>query len=205
MLTGLAAPPHWSGDGQGLVDFWTLKGIVVKLARICGWKSVSFESTKHVVGEWVQSRYVEIVADGDQVVGSFGQISPEHFESPKWVGEVWALELRLPEKTPEKEDVQFQAFPQYPSVDRDLACLLDSGVSANEVTEKIKTVGGEFLSEVSIFDVYEGPEIPEYKCSLGVRMRYQSFERTLTDVEVDRSVDKIIRSLSEDLNVQQRL
>jgi phenylalanyl-tRNA synthetase beta subunit len=36
-------------------------------------------------------------------------------------------------------------------------------------------------------------------------MRYQSFERTLTDVEVDRSVDKIIRSLLEDLNVQQRL
>ena len=205
VLTGLAAPPHWSGDCQGSVDFWTLKGIVVKLARICGWKSVSFESTKHVAGEWVQSRYVEVVAGGDQVIGSFGQISPEHFESPKWVGEVWALELRLPEKTLEKEDVQFQAFPQYPSVDRDLACLLDSGVSANEVTEKIKTVGGDLLSEVSIFDVYEGPEIPEHKRSLGVRMRYQSFERTLTDVEVDRSVDTVIRSLLEDLNVQQRL
>ena len=204
VLTGLATPPHWSEDSQDSVDFWTLKGIVVKLVLICGWKSVSFESKKNGAGKWVQSGYVEIIA-GDQVIGSFGQISPEHFESPKWVGEVWALEVRLPERAPDKQDIQFQAFPQYPSVDRDLACLLDLGVSAKEVTEKIRSVGGELLSEVSIFDVYEGSEIPEDKRSLGVRMRYQSFERTLTDVEVDRSVDKIIRSLLEDLNVQQRL
>ena len=204
VLTGLATTPHWSEDSQDKVDFWTLKGIVVKLVRICGWKSVSFEFKKHGVGKWVQSGYVEIIA-GNQVIGSFGQISPEHFESPKWGGEVWALEVRLPERAPDKQDVQFQAFPQYPSVDRDLACLLDLGVSAKEVTEKIRSVGGDLLSEVSIFDVYEGSEIPEHKRSLGVRMRYQSFERTLTDVEVDRSVDKIIRSLLEDLNVQQRL
>ena len=61
------------------------------------------------------------------------------------------------------------------------------------------------LKNIIIFDVYQGQEVSENMCSLGIRMKFQSFDRTLTDTEVDRSVDKIVRRLAKDLDVQQRL
>jgi len=204
LITGGITPPHWSQGTIDKVGFWTLKGIVTKVVRACGWNSVTFNSTDTHSGKWINNRLVEVASDGS-TIGFLGQVSPDHFEAPKWVGEVWALELSLPEKAPENQVIQFQPLPQYPSVDRDLACLLKEEISADDVVAKIKEVGGLLLQEVSIFDVYTGSGTPRDRRSLGVRMRYQSLERTLTDVEVDHSVDKIIKSLQEDLNVHQRM
>ena len=100
---------------------------------------------------------------------------------------------------------KIRPLPHHPSVDRDLALLLGLGVSSEDVISKIVEVGGGLLKEISIFDVYEGVEIPDQKISLGIRMRFQSFERTLTDAEVDIGVERIVRNLAEDLSVQQRL
>jgi phenylalanyl-tRNA synthetase beta chain len=105
----------------------------------------------------------------------------------------------------EKKDVFFDPLPQYPGVDRDLALLLDVGMLAGDVISEIKNMGGPLLKKVSVFDVYEGEEIADKKSSLGIRMRFQSFERTLTDAEVDLSVEKIVRNLARNLSVEQRL
>jgi phenylalanyl-tRNA synthetase beta chain len=204
VMTGSRTPHHWSTVKSDPIDFWVVKGIVGDALEVSGWKAVSLELGVKDSDLWVQGRAATIVCGGEDV-GSFGQVLPERFEAPKWAGEVWALEFILPSRIAEKEELFFKSLPQHPGVDRDLALLLDLGVSSEDVISKIEEAGGQFLKEISIFDVYEGNEIPSRKLSLGIRMRFQSFERTLTDVEVELVVERIIRKLAEDLSVQQRL
>jgi phenylalanyl-tRNA synthetase beta chain len=204
VVTGNRAPPHWSDDKVDPVDFWVIKGIVVDAVKVSGWETVTFKTNVNDNDRWVQGRAATIVCEGKEI-GTFGQVLAERFESPKWAGEVWGLEFKLPSGMAEKKDVFFDPLPQYPGVDRDLALLLDVGMLAGDVVSEIKNMGGPLLKKVSVFDVYEGEEIADKKRSLGIRMRFQSFERTLTDAEVDLSVEKIIRNLARNLSVEQRL
>jgi phenylalanyl-tRNA synthetase beta chain len=204
VVTGNRAPPHWSDDKVDSVDFWVIKGIVIDAVKVSGWETVTFKTNVNDNDRWVQGRAATIVCEGKEI-GTFGQVLAESFESPKWAGEVWGLEFKLPSGMAEKKDVFFDPLPQYPGVDRDLALLLDVGMLAGDVISEIKNMGGPLLKKVSVFDVYEGEEIADKKRSLGIRMRFQSFERTLTDAEVDLSVEKIIRNLARNLSVEQRL
>lgn len=204
VMTGSRTPHHWSQNKPDPIDFWMIKRIVSDALEVSGWKTMSLKPSVKDSGLWVQERAATIIC-GDQEIGAFGQILSERFESPKWAGEVWALEFILPSRISEKEELFFRPLPHHPSVDRDLALLLGLGVSSEDVISKIVEVGGGLLKEISIFDVYEGVEIPDQKISLGIRMRFQSFERTLTDAEVDIGVERIVRNLAEDLSVQQRL
>ncbi|MBH15780.1 MAG: phenylalanine--tRNA ligase subunit beta [Gemmatimonadetes bacterium] len=204
VMIGRRTPSHWMKGKDDPVDFWTVKGIVVDALDVAGWDSISFESSVEKSDRWNDGRTVALTCDGKRV-GVFGQVSPEYYEAPKWAGEVWALEFRLPLKVKEKEEIYFQPLPQYPSIDRDLACLMGVEITSDEVITTINSVGGDLLQQISIFDVYQGQEVSENMCSLGIRMKFQSFDRTLTDTEVDRSVDKIVRRLAKDLDVQQRL
>ncbi len=79
----------------------------------------------------------------------------------------------------------------YPAVRRDIAVLLDRDQPAGVVLDAVRAVGGSNLSELEIFDRFEGSGIPAGKVSLAFRMIFQHAERTLTDKEVSKATDKV--------------
>jgi phenylalanyl-tRNA synthetase beta chain len=125
-------------------------------------------------------------------------------DTPPWAGDVWALELTLPDEPAPKVPVIHVPPPQFPGSDRDLALLLPAGVTAGGVSEVVRSAAGDDLVDVSVFDVYTGEELGEGVRSVAFRLRFRSAKRTLKDKEVDRQVRRVLERLEEELGVKAR-
>ena len=77
-------------------------------------------------------------------------------------------------------------------------------ITHDEIVNVIRRAGGNILREVQCFDVYAGPPIPENKKSLAFNLTYQSDSRTLTDKEVAKVQQRIIRAAERELGAQLR-
>jgi len=87
---------------------------------------------------------------------------------------------------------------KYPAIIRDIALLVDPGTKIIEVLNLIHAAGGPLIKDIDLFDMYEGEEIPEGKKSLAFHIIYQSNDRTLTDKEINKLQEKIIKTLEEE-------
>jgi phenylalanyl-tRNA synthetase beta chain len=131
-------------------------------------------------------------------VGVLGGLHPDvaaHFEIPAGailleidLGRVGAL--------PERPR-RYREVSPYPKVRRDLAVLVDAGVPAGEILAALRRAGGEELVSVELFDRYAGTGVPEGKISLAFRLSHQRGDRTLTDEEVTKRVEGLVRMLAE--------
>ena len=90
--------------------------------------------------------------------------------------------------------------PRFPAVTEDLALIVDDKVSAEKVQAAIMAAGaGTVLKSAEVFDVFKGEQIGAGKKSLAYRLTYQA-DRTLTDAEVARVREQIVKRLREELN-----
>ena len=93
----------------------------------------------------------------------------------------------------------FKSISRFPSIDRDVTLLADIDLPAKRIEDIIR--GFSLVSQISLFDVYQGEQVFQGKKSLAFSVRYQSPERTLTDKEVDKVQGKILTKLESDLGV----
>ncbi len=100
--------------------------------------------------------------------------------------------------------VRYTPVSRQPSVRRDLALLVDRGQAAGAVVSAVRQKGGPLLQEVDLFDRYEGKGVPEGKLSLGVRLVFQHAERTLTEAEVAKATDRVVRALAQQFGAELR-
>jgi phenylalanyl-tRNA synthetase beta chain len=87
---------------------------------------------------------------------------------------------------------------------RDMALVVDSTVVAGEMVETIRLAGGKLLKDVTIFDLYEGDKMEAGKKSIAYSLTYFDPERTLTDEEVTKVHEKVLKSVEEKHNAQLR-
>ncbi|UCE02688.1 MAG: phenylalanine--tRNA ligase subunit beta [Candidatus Latescibacterota bacterium] len=112
--------------------------------------------------------------------------------------DVDALVRHLPERR------VFKGIPRFPAVKRDLSLVVPRRVAYEKVHAAVVGAGGPLLESINCFDVFEDRALGEDKHSIGLRLRFRSPERTLTDDVVDRQIDAIVRRLSETLGVELR-
>jgi phenylalanyl-tRNA synthetase beta chain len=108
----------------------------------------------------------------------------------------------LYELVPERFDSQ--PVPVYPPVLEDLAFILDETVPADKVDALIRQTGGQLLTGLALFDVYRSAQIGAGKKSLAYQLTYQHPERTLTDEEVAKLRERIVKRLEQELGAQLR-
>lgn len=92
----------------------------------------------------------------------------------------------------------FAPLPKYPGVERDLAVIVEKGVSHAQVLKSIQRAGGKLLVSVRLFDVYEGAQVGADHKSLAYSLLFRSDEKTLTDQDVAAPMEKILASLQQD-------
>ena len=97
---------------------------------------------------------------------------------------------------------QFEPLPRYPSATRDLALVMPSDVDAERVTRLILRHRG--VDRAELFDIYAGENISEGTKSLAFHVYFQARDRTLTNEEVNKSLDGLLRTLERELNVTLR-
>ncbi len=207
VVTGRRDPEHWS-DGGEAIDFSDVKGLAETILAESGWAdaTVSVSGAGDSPRElFVPSWSVALTAGDGARIGAAGQLRAERVDAPAWAGGVWAMELTLPEEPVERATPHYQPLSPFPGVDRDLALLVPYDVPTAAVSDEIRGVGGELLERVTVFDLYRGDGVDEAHRSLAFRLRLQAWDRTLTDKEVDRVVEKVVKRLREGLGVEQRL
>ena len=114
--------------------------------------------------------------------------------------ESYVFELSLDLLTDTKPEVEhFKVVSKVPSVERDLALVMDVKQSIGEVLEAIRK-SDKMISNVKIFDLYIGDKIPENKKSVAVRITIES-EETLTDEVIASKIKRILKSLEYRYNI----
>lgn len=184
-------------------DFFTAKGVVESLIEnTCYGANVSYTLSERKFMH--PTRSAEISVNGINV-GYFGQVNPEiceklDIDKPIFVGEIFydELELQFYEK------IVFKAISKFPSVERDLAILVDQSVSCESIVNTINESAGELLESVKLFDVYTGDRIAKDKKSMAFNLVFLSNERTLNVEEIEDAVKSILLALRVKLNAELR-
>ncbi len=176
-------------------DFFTIKGVVEGLFEVLG-ATFKFDVKKCVRPFMHPTRSAELVL-GNRSIGYIGELNPKTAEKLGidkriYVGEIQygAISKMLNKKT------LFTPFAKYPSVERDLALVMDKSVTNGETLRLIKKYSDKTLTNVELFDIYEGNQLPEGKKSMAYHLTFSLLERSLTLEEVDGLVAKILAGLS---------
>lgn len=192
VLTGLWQNHPWQ-QVKVPVDFYVAKGIVEGLFQKLGITAVQFE--KAVLEGFHPGRTALIKHQGE-VIGYLGQIHPE-WQKKLDLDSVYAFELSLEALLKLRpEEISYVPLPKYPSMERDIAILVDEGIEAEHIRTTIKEAGGKLLQSVQLFDVYVGERIEKGKKSLAFSLIYQDPEKTLTDETINQLQEKIIEALA---------
>jgi len=104
----------------------------------------------------------------------------------------------------EKLSVRFSEISKYPAVRRDLALLIDKNIAFAQIKQIATKSEKKLLKQVSLFDVYEGKNLPEGKKSYAVNFLLQDEEKTLNDKQIDTVMQKIQHNLERELGAELR-
>ena len=162
--------------------------------------SFSFEPAEHPALHPGQT--ARIIRNGE-TVGWLGALHPQLVTELDLQAPVFAFELSL-NKITEGRLPQFKELSRFPEVRRDIAVLVDKTVAAENLLGTIRSVAGENLTNLRLFDVYEGKGIDPNRKSLAIGLTMQHSSRTLTDDEVNAVMDKVIESLEQGFNATLR-
>lgn len=148
-----------------------------------------------------QSAY--LLVDGVRV-GWFGQLHPSISKSLDlpvvWVGQ-FSIETLLGLW---RTSQAVNAPSKFPSVRRDLAFLVDKSVRWQDLMNDIRHSAGKYLTDLWLFDVYQGDRLPEGKKSLAFAMLFQSVDATLEDEVIKSAMDKVAKTLTNKHGAQLR-
>lgn len=146
---------------------------------------------------WHPNKYAEIKKEGN-LLGWIGAIHPLPASLFGSKNCIFACEINFQKIISlASRKKQYQPISPYPPVKRDLAILVPRKQEVRELIERIKKVGGILLTQVELFDVYQGSKIEKDKKSLAFRLTYQSSKRNLKKQEVEKIHQKIIKFLEQ--------
>lgn len=201
-ISGCFAPTSWAQKNR-LVDFFDLKGCLEKLLAGFHLPDMKFEH-KNVEPFLHPGKSARLVV-GDTLLGSIGELHPLVQQSFALEQTVYMFELNLDALFQRaSQQVPCQAPSRFPAVERDTALLLDAEVSAQQVVDLARRNLGRLGQDVVLFDLYTGAGIPAGKKSLALRVRYVSAEKTLTEDEVAKAHNKLIKALCYQLQAEIR-
>lgn len=200
VVTGSRLPEGWANGRDG-VDFFDVKADVEALLGYSGALSdFTFSAGKHPALHPGQTAAIE--RDG-KLVGYLGAIHPEQAKALDLDRPVFLFELVLGDVV-EGRLPKFSELSKFPETRRDLALIAGRDVASSSVLEVIRDNAGEWLTDLRLFDVYQGKGIDPDRKSLAVGLTWQHPSRTLNDDEVNAALQNILTSLEQRLNTTLR-
>ncbi|MFV8355202.1 phenylalanine--tRNA ligase subunit beta [Flavobacterium sp. XS1P32] len=193
-LSGNRTQENWT-NAQKPSDFFMFKGYVNGiLSRLGIQKTQNMPVTSDVFSEGIAiSVGTEIVVELGVVKKSIGK----HFGIKQEVFFAdfnWNLILKLI-----ATKIKYTEIPKYPEVRRDLALLIDQAVTYDSIYTIARQTEKTLLKDINLFDVYEGNNLPEGKKSYALSFTIQDSAKTLTDVQIDKIMNKLQTNFETEL------
>jgi phenylalanyl-tRNA synthetase beta chain len=203
LITGINRAQSWN-ELELKYDFYDIKGIAESF--FCGFGKYSLKYDGSDIPAYFDKDRAVSVCFGDKKIAVFGKISANTASLFEIKQEVYCLEADIPEilelagKTPSL----ISELSKFPRVIKDISVLMDISVDAEAVSSFIKKTAGKELTDITVVDIYRGEQVGKDKKSYTFRMSFQSFEKTYTDKDIEKLLDKIIKGLKNDLNLEIR-
>lgn len=198
-ITGNRNQENWT-NAQKPSDFFLFKGYVeAVLSRLGIQKTQNLPVTTDVFSEGIA------ISQGSNVLVEFGVVKKsilKHFDIKQeilYADFNWALVLKLL-----SNKIKYVEIPKYPEVRRDLSLLLNENVSFEAIYNLARQTEKSLLKNISLFDVYQGKNLPEGKKSYAVSFTIQDNTKTLTDIQIDKIMGKLQKNLETELEASLR-
>ena len=182
------------------VDFYIIKGIAEELLDFLGYGGRYSFVVKDNMPEQLHPGQSAMISVNNDIVGLIGKVHPEITKEDVFVMEI-NLDKLLAKKTGK---MKYKEISKYPTVKKDISILVDKSVTSNDMAVAIKKSAGSLLLNTEVFDVYTGKGIEEGKKSLAYSLTFGTNDRTLTDEEINKVLEKIIERLSKIGTVRDR-
>ena len=201
-VTGLATQLSWNSKAE-TSSFFTLRAAVERLLKRFGVDIYSLQC---------ESLESDLYADaivfkqGPKEVLRMGVVSPIVRKKFDIKQEVYFAEIDFDQliKMTKKAKVQFKELSKFPEVKRDLALLVNKGVTFSQLRSIAFATEKKLLKSVSLFDVYEGDKLPEGKKSYALSFILEDKNQTLTDKQIERTMANIQAQLEQKCGAEVR-
>lgn len=187
------------GVWGGSEDFFTLKGIANKVAETFFTK-FSYEACQKSFLHPYQSAAIKL---GDRVIGYIGKVAYEVAEKLDLREDAYILELELKYLYELNTRASYTPLSKFPEEARDLALVMDKSIACGQVEDVIAS-SCKFVTDIKLFDVYEGGQIPADKKSMAFSVKFVPGEEPFEADAVDRFVKKILKNLKFHLDIDLR-
>ena len=201
IVAGSRQSEGWANDGKPL-DFFDVKGDLESLFALTGdAASFSFGRGDHPALHPGQTAFVS--RDGEEM-GVIGQLHPALIADFDVGGDIYLFELNLT-RLCERRIPAASVLSRQPEIRRDIALIVPLDVSADELTRAVQSAAGDLLTNLKLFDVYQGKGIDPTRKSLALGLTFQHASRTLTLDEINDCVDAVVGLLTREFGASLRI
>ena len=170
------------------VDFYLIKGILENLLDYLGLKN-RYSFTTSDIPNMHPGMSARVLLDRKEI-GIIGRIHPTDSKD-----EIYICEISMDKLITNIKLIKYKEISKYPSIIKDMAFIMPKDTEAKEVLDIIKKSGGRLLTDINIFDVYEGENIGDNEKSIAYSLTFNDSTKTLTDEEVNTLFEKIIKDV----------
>ena len=199
-ICGFKNDNHWN-TLEKKSDYFFLKGIIKSITDRLGFSNVK---SKPITSDNISDG--ETIFYNKSEILSFGLISRdvcEYFDINEKV--LYAeIDVKTVLDKYSIKPVQFKSISKFPEVTRDLSILIDDDLNFDKIYKTTKQIDQNLIKDVSLFDVFEGKNLPKNKKSYGISFKLQDNKKTLSENEIEEVMGKIISRLKKEFNAELR-
>lgn len=201
-ITGRDRKPSWNATPEP-TDFYTLRGYTEKILKrfgvdIYSLRTETLESDLFSEGLSMRMGNKEVMQIGvvaPKIKGVFDQKTDVYFAE---------INFGVLVNQTRNHSVRAEELSKYPEVRRDLALLLDKGVTFSQLRDVAFKTEKKLLKSVSLFDVYEGDKLPAGKKSYALSFILEDKNQTMTDQVIDRTMNSLLTRFEKEFGAQIR-
>ena len=200
VLSGQRSEEHWDIE-KAATDFYDIKADVEALLSLTS-NVNAYQFSKAEIDALHPGQTAAIHKNG-VLVGHIGALHPELERKLGLNGRTLVFELLLSEVCVRNIPLALD-ISRFPANRRDIAVVVEDQVSANNVLQLIEKVGGNYLVDLNLFDVYRGNGIESGFKSLAIALTLQDIDKTLEEKDITDVVDRVVDTLKTELNASLR-
>jgi len=196
-LTGCNHEDTWR-EKKKETDFYTAKGIVQSLAIVCGLNDLYLQHNT-TTGSF------DIISKG-KTIGILKEVNKQQLASFDIKQPVLFIDINYETllQLAELQTITYKEVAKFPTVQRDLALVLDKATTYNSIESSIKKTKLSKLQDVRLFDIFESDKLGVNKKSVAVSFTFLDEEKTLTDKEIDGMINKLVQNFEKELQAEIR-
>jgi phenylalanyl-tRNA synthetase beta chain len=203
IITGNRLEKTWDHE-SAKHDFYSVKGLLLSALQAMQIKDLQITGLREI-DTFLHPGKSGLILSGNTALGVFGQLSPQVTKSYDLKESPFVFELDVASlMRVSQKIVRFQPISKYPAVNRDLSFAFQKSITWQQIQTSIQKLNVKNMTNVKVFDKFEGGNLSNDQKSLAISLVFQSHEKTLEENDTQKGVDKVVTQLINEFSAVQR-